>query len=53
VASETGENEVMFVNADHDYPQEILYRRDGNKLFARISLLDSENPNSFDKVACD
>jgi hypothetical protein len=53
LASEIGKNEVTFLNADHDYPQEILYRRDGNKLFARISLLDGENPNSFDKVSCD
>ena len=53
LASEIGANEVLFVNPEHDYPQEIRYRRDGDKLFASISMLDGEKPNSFDKVACD
>lgn len=52
LASKIGANEVLFVNPEHDYPQEIRYRRDGDKLFASISMLDGEKPNSFDKVAC-
>ena len=44
---------VVFANADHDYPQEIRYTREGNRLFASVSLLGGDNPNSFDKVACD
>jgi hypothetical protein len=53
VASEPGENSVVFVNPDHDYPQEIRYRRDGNRLYASIALLGGIEPNSFDKVACE
>jgi hypothetical protein len=53
LASEVGENEVKFANPDHDYPQEIRYRRDGNSLYASTSLLGGEKPNSFDKIACD
>ncbi len=30
------ENEVVFENPSHDYPQRILYRKDGASLFARI-----------------
>lgn len=31
-----GEGEVVFENPEHDFPQRILYRRDGDKLHARI-----------------
>jgi hypothetical protein len=51
-AVQTSNNSVVFTNPDHDYPQEIRYRREGNRLFATISLLGGVNPNSFDKVAC-
>jgi len=44
---------ALFVNPDHDYPQEIRYRRDGNRLIATISLLGGEDARSFDKQACD
>lgn len=47
------ENSVIFTNPDHDYPQEIKYTREGNRLHAITSLLGGENPNSFEKVACD
>ena len=53
LAVEISENSVVFANPDHDYPQEIRYRREGNQLHATISLLGEMNPNSFDKVACD
>lgn len=52
VAVKITENSVVFSNPDHDYPQEIRYMREGNRLYAKISLLDGVNPNSFDKVAC-
>ena len=53
VAVEITENSVVFVNPDHDYPQEIIYKREGIRLFATISLLGGGNPNSFDKIACE
>ena len=33
---ELGERRVVFENAAHDFPQRILYWRDGDALFARI-----------------
>lgn len=53
VAIETGESSVTFANPDHDYPQEIHYRRDGNQLYATISSSGGANPNSFNKTACE
>ena len=53
VATEAGENSIAFANFDHDYPQEIRYRREGNQLYANISLRGGENPTSFDKIACE
>ena len=44
---------VLFSNPDHDYPQEIAYRREGDKLFSTISRLDGADPRSFDKARCD
>lgn len=51
-AVEIADQSVLFVNPDHDYPQEIRYRREGDVLYASISLLGGENPRSFDKHAC-
>ena len=48
-----GENSVLFENADHDYPQQIRYRRAANHLYATISLLGGARPVSFDKIACE
>jgi hypothetical protein len=53
IAKEITENSVLFVNADHDYPQEIRYSRESNHLYATISLLNGANPNSFNKVSCE
>jgi hypothetical protein len=53
IAVETSENSVVFANPDHDYPQEISYRRDASQLYATISLRGGDNPNSFDKIACE
>ena len=52
-AKEISENSVLFVNADHDYPQEIRYSRDSNHLYATISLLNGANPNYFNKISCE
>ncbi|MDA1369775.1 MAG: DUF6265 family protein [Proteobacteria bacterium] len=49
---ETSENRVVFAKPDHDYPQVISYRRHAGQLYAIISLLGGDNPNSFDKIAC-
>jgi hypothetical protein len=35
-AKETGDKRVVFENAAHDFPQRIIYRRDGDQLVARI-----------------
>ena len=52
VAVDVRENSAVFTNPEHDYPQQISYRRDGSQLSATISLLGGDNPNSFDKLAC-
>lgn len=52
-ATEITENGIVFTNRDHDYPQEIRYAREGNRLYATTSLLGGVRPESFDKTACD
>lgn len=52
-ATEITENSVVFANPNHDYPQEIRYVRDSDRLYATISLLGGVNPNSFNKIACE
>lgn len=52
-AIQLDKNSVLFVNPDHDYPQEIRYERKGDRLSASVSLLDGVKPISFDKVACE
>ena len=52
-ASKISKNSAVFANPDHDYPQEIRYTRDGDRLDATISLLGGANPNTFGKVACE
>ena len=53
VATAVSDSAVVFLNPDHDYPQEIRYRRDGSRLVATISLRGGDKPTSFDKVACE
>lgn len=53
IAVETGESSVVFSNPNHDYPQEIRYRRNGDRLYATISLRGGADPKSFDKTACE
>jgi hypothetical protein len=52
-ATEITDNGALFINADHDYPQQIRYTRASDSLQATISLLDGVKPVSFDKVACE
>lgn len=52
VAEKVGEDQIVFENAAHDYPQQISYKRTDNLLDATIALLGGANPNHFNKVAC-
>lgn len=42
-----GATEVVFENPDHDFPQRIRYRRDGDALVATISAIDGANAMSW------
>ena len=53
IAVESSENNVVFANPNHDYPQEIRYRRNGKHLHATTALLDGDRAQSFDKIACE
>lgn len=35
-AVEVGERRVVFANPEHDFPQRVIYRRDGDRLTGRI-----------------
>jgi len=48
--TETG---VTFANPEHDYPQKIIYTRDGDALKAVISLIDDTRRGHFNYVACE
>ena len=52
-ATEMGEQRVTFTNPEHDFPQKISYKRDGDDLIAGASALDGGNHLSFDKVKCE
>lgn len=47
VAIKTGPNEIIFENAQHDFPQRIRYWRDGKALKAEISLIDGSKAVNF------
>lgn len=47
------DNSIVFVNADHDYPQQISYHRQGKNLFASISALGGKKARSFNKHICE
>jgi hypothetical protein len=51
------DNEVVFENPMHDYPQRIAYARVGDELRARTELLDEAKPRPqnfiYKRVACD
>jgi hypothetical protein len=42
-----GEREAVFVNAAHDYPQRIVYRREGAELVATVSRADGSNAQTW------
>lgn len=44
--------EYRFENPDHDYPQVIVYKRNGDELNAYISLMDGGKKVTFDKSVC-
>jgi hypothetical protein len=46
---------VTFENAEHDYPQRIVYTRDRNALTATISRIDGSDPVTFEyrRISCD
>ncbi|MDB2438935.1 DUF6265 family protein [Hellea sp.] len=44
--------EYRFENPDHDYPQVIAYKRNGDALNAYIDLMDGSQKISFDKSLC-
>ena len=46
------EAEYRFENPDHDYPQIIVYERNGDELNAYIDLMDGGQKVSFDKSTC-
>ena len=46
-ARQKSADEIVFENADHDYPQRIRYWREGTLLKAQISLLDGSKPIDF------
>lgn len=47
VATKKSPEEIIFENAEHDYPQRIRYWREGKLLKAQISLLDGSKPIDF------
>ena len=51
------DREARFENPDHDFPQRIIYRRDGNSLTGRIEGVSKGKERAVDfplkRVACD
>lgn len=47
VAQTKTAEEIVFVNAEHDYPQRIQYWREGKELKAEISLMDGSKAVQF------
>lgn len=52
-----GDNEVVFENPAHDFPQRIIYRKEGSGLFARIEGKDQGEPRhenfTYRRTACE
>ena len=50
-----GVNEAIFDDAEHDFPQTVRYRRDGNRLTAVVALLDGSEAVTFEyrRIRCD
>lgn len=47
-----GRNTVTFANPAHSYPQLITYSRDGRRMFATISMMDGDRPQTFSFRRC-
>lgn len=49
--------EAVFENATHDFPQRVIYRREGDSLLGRIEGLRNGEPKAVDfpmkRIACD
>ena len=50
-------NEAVFENPAHDFPQRVIYKRDGDKLNARIEGTKDGKTRGIDfpytRIACD
>ncbi len=53
----SGDQQVVFENPAHDYPQRISYTRAGDELRARTEVLNESNPRPqnflYKRIACD
>lgn len=51
------ENEVIFENPAHDFPQRVIYRKQGSGLFARIEGIDKGKEKhedfSYQRASCE
>jgi hypothetical protein len=47
-----GKNAISFVNDTQDYPQRILYARDGRRLIVSLSRLDGAERQDFELRRC-
>ncbi|EAQ98211.2 DUF6265 family protein [Congregibacter litoralis] len=52
VISDRDEQRLVFENPQHDYPQRIVYEREGDALTAAISLLNGGRRLSFTQESC-
>lgn len=48
----SSEDTILFSNEAHDYPQIIEYSREGDKLHARISLMDGSSAYDYIYLPC-
>ncbi len=47
---DSGDDLAVFANPEHDFPQRITYRREGDRLSARVEALDGQEWNGFELV---
>lgn len=43
-----GKDEIVFENANNDYPQRVSYRREGDRMIAAISLIDGSRERRWE-----
>ncbi len=51
--AEAAANSAIFENAEHDFPQRISYRREGDTLFVEISAIDGSNAIAWEMQKAD